>query len=340
MMKRILLTLGLVCGGLVCCWFLPVSTGKFQTHESAPIHFSHLYITSENPQSLAHFYEQVFGVQKIENQDFSLPGFSQHFAVRTPGYENRGPVLVFLPSQNGMTQGPLQPFDLGYAHICFESDNVNAVMDRVRAHGGRILSRFDDLESAPGIYATDPDGNVIEIHIPFPTPLTPNSLHRSLKALGRSHLKLEPAEQDGLRFLHVNINSSNWHETVAFYQQALSAEPTGFERNYEGGFISRITGVENAVVRGLHVALPGYSAGGPTFEIFTYNKQPSQGPLTLKDNGPIVTGFVVDHLDRVLEQVSAAGGKMIDDHRPMAALISDRDGNLIYLVSAPSLHDS
>ena len=222
-------------------------------------------------------------------------------------------------------------YDLGYAHLCFESDDVYRITRLIEARGGTVLSTFDDIQAAAAIYAKDPDGNAIEVHIPLPEPVTPWTIARTLNTGVRTYFKLPPVENTNLRFLHVNINSTNWQRTVAFYQQAFDAVPTGIERNYDGDFIRKVTGVAGAVVRGRHVALPGFSPGGPTFEIFTYNKPSSQGPLTLADVGRVATGFRVMDLRAALARIEAAGG-VVDRHlSDNVVLVKDTDGNLLTL---------
>jgi catechol 2,3-dioxygenase-like lactoylglutathione lyase family enzyme len=58
------------------------------------------------------------------------------------------------------------PAELGIIHICFQVDDVDAALERVeRAGGGRF---WDEVREIPRygfrvIYATDPDGHVLEL---------------------------------------------------------------------------------------------------------------------------------------------------------------------------------
>lgn len=118
---------------------------------------------------------------------------------------------------------------------------------------------------------------------------------------------------------------------VAFYQQAVGGEPIGIERNYQGDFIARLTGVAGAEVHGRHVALPGYSPGGPTFEVFAYNRAAGIGPLGLDDLGRVATGIRVRDLNAAVARFTSAGGvveRRLDADR---VLVQDRDGNRLAL---------
>lgn len=61
--------------------------------------------------------------------------------VRRAGYRGQGPVLSFLP-HHGTAQAPLAPQDAGYAHLCFEADDVAAVLQSIQAHGGHDGNRM------------------------------------------------------------------------------------------------------------------------------------------------------------------------------------------------------
>lgn len=111
----------------------------------------------------------------------------------------------------------------------------------------------------------------------------------------------------------------------------MGGAPTGIERNYQGDFIARLTGVVGAEVHGRHVAPPGFSPGGPTFEVFAYNRTAGIGPLGLDDLGRVATGFRVRDLNAAVARFTGAGGvveRRLDADR---VLVQDRDGNRLVL---------
>lgn len=314
---------------------LTTAHSQHRAMDGAEIAFEAVHMTARDPARLAVFYAQVFGMPVAPaGSDVATPGLPDPAVVlQLPGYAGAGPLLTLAPvagtPPGGSARGPLPVFDRGYAHICFEADDVHRVVQAILAHGGTVLSRFDRLATEPVVYAADPEGNAIEVHIPLPEPVTPWTLARTLVTGLRTKLQRPAMEPGPLRFLHVNVNVADWQRTVAFYQQALRGEPTGIERHYTGGFIGMLTGVAGAEVHGRHVALPGYSPGGPTFEVFTYNHAPTLGPLGLSDLGRVATGFRVRDHDAALARITAAGGvveRKLDGGR---TLVRDVDGNLL-----------
>lgn len=344
-MKRLLVTWrkGLLIALLVLTLTLALwaaLTAAHQQHralEQSDVAFEAVHMTAHDPARLASFYTQVFGMPVAPGRaNLALPGPVAPVMLQLPGYEGSGPVLTLAPvagdtATGHAARGPLPVDDRGYAHICFEADDVHRVVHAIQAHGGTVLSRFDDLAAAAVVYAADPEGNAIEVHIPLPEPVTPWTLARTLVSGLRTYFKSPAAEPGPLRFLHVNLNVADWPRTVAFYQQALGGEPTGIERNYHGDFIANLTSVVGAEVHGRHVALPGYSAGGPTFEVFTYNRAAGIGPLGLDDVGRVATGFRVRDLSTAVARFTGAGG-VVERHLDVdRVLVQDGDGNRLVL---------
>lgn len=301
------------------------------TMGTSDLAFVNVYVNSPDIKRLGKFYKEVFGVQALGSAETSALTGAAASVHSMPGYAGPGPYLTLMKADSRSARGPLRVFDRGYAHLCFESDDVNRITRLIEANGGTLLSTFSDIPAAAAIYARDPDGNAVEVHIPLPEPLTPWTLVRTMNSLARTYFKWTPAEDSRIRFLHVNINSTDWKRTVKFYQESIGAVPTGIERNYDGDFIVSLTGVANAEVHGRHVALPGYSPGGPTFEIFTYNKPSTQGPLTLSDIGVVATGFVARDLKLSVARIVAAGGAVDRQFSEDMTVVRDKDGNQIVM---------
>ena len=58
---------------------------------------------------------------------------------------------------------PRKALDPGYSHLCLESDDLEADAAHLVALGGSLLSDNLETESAGAIFASDPEGNVIEL---------------------------------------------------------------------------------------------------------------------------------------------------------------------------------
>lgn len=56
----------------------------------------------------------------------------------------------------------------GFGHIAFEVENVDAILKKILAAGGgqigeRIVADYPDNVVASFVYATDPEGNIVEL---------------------------------------------------------------------------------------------------------------------------------------------------------------------------------
>lgn len=85
-----------------------------------------------------------------------------------PGYED-GPTLEIFQYE------PCHPGDetnqinrLGFGHIAFHVDDVEDILNKVIAHGGKqlgelIQKHYEGIGLLTAVYAQDPEGNFIEI---------------------------------------------------------------------------------------------------------------------------------------------------------------------------------
>jgi catechol 2,3-dioxygenase-like lactoylglutathione lyase family enzyme len=112
------------------------------------------------------------------------------------------------------------------------------------------------------------------------------------------------------------------------------------ERNLSGQWVQDATNVPGAQIRGTHLRLPGYGEGGPTLEIFQYNRQEERPTTAINRPGLAHIAFVVDDVQAARDAVIAAGGKdwgkMVSVEIPGAGSITfvyvtDPEGNIIEL---------
>lgn len=309
-MKKAVFAVGVLAMGLAAWWGLSYSSSNYHAvHAQAS--FRNVTIAMPDVKRLADFYKTTFAAEEINEPSWVPAGIvSGAVVLRTPGYRGKGPTLTMIPAAEPASPAP-QASDNGFAHLCFESEDMRSVIVRLVAAGGSLSSVFEANDRAPVLYAKDPDGNAVEIHIPLPDPLTPRTIYRTLDSLVRTKLGMAAPSNDQLRFLHANHNSQDWKRVAKFYRALFGSETTGAERDYEGDFISELTGIRDVAVRGRHIEMPGYSAGGPTLEAFTYSRPTGRGALSLTDAGVVAVGFVTDDLGAMLSRVSAAGGSII-----------------------------
>jgi predicted enzyme related to lactoylglutathione lyase len=111
-----------------------------------------------------------------------------------------------------------------------------------------------------------------------------------------------------IAYRHTNINSKDWRKLSLFYQHVFGCVPVGPERDLQGEWIDQITGVEGVHIQGQHLALPGYEAGGPTFEIFTYNIPGNTHSAPINGYGFAHVAFEVDDVPAVFDLLLRSGG--------------------------------
>jgi catechol 2,3-dioxygenase-like lactoylglutathione lyase family enzyme len=141
--------------------------------------FAHVNIIGNDWRALSRFYQDVFGCQPVPPErklsgawleaatgvpDAALEG--EH--LRLPGNGDGGPTLEIFSYKNNLDRPASAANRLGIGHIAFEVDDVHAALDQVVAHGGHALGEMQSAE-VPGkgkltfVYATDPEGNIIEL---------------------------------------------------------------------------------------------------------------------------------------------------------------------------------
>jgi catechol 2,3-dioxygenase-like lactoylglutathione lyase family enzyme len=142
------------------------------------------------------------------------------------------------------------------------------------------------------------------------------------------------------RFVHTNLIAQDWRRLTQFYEQVFGCRRVPPERDLHGDWLEVATGVPGAQLRGVHLRLPGFGDGGPTLEIFQYNRQ--HAPLQTAVNRPGFghIAFAVDDVPTARDAVLAAGGgtvgEVVSREIPGAgaitfAYVTDPEGNVIEL---------
>jgi catechol 2,3-dioxygenase-like lactoylglutathione lyase family enzyme len=121
---------------------------------------THLALAVRDVRRASTFYRQVFGAVEVYKND----GFVQ---LQTPGSHD---VLVFEKRKKGAGVSG------GIAHFGFrlqDAKDIDAAARAVTKAGGRIVEQGEFVPGEPYLFATDPDGYVIEIWYELPTPVDP-----------------------------------------------------------------------------------------------------------------------------------------------------------------------
>ncbi|MBN2274742.1 MAG: VOC family protein [Bacteroidales bacterium] len=141
-----------------------------------------------------------------------------------------------------------------------------------------------------------------------------------------------------IRFVHTNIVAKDWKNLAQFYIDVFGCEPVYPERDLAGEWLEKLTAINGAEIRGMHLRLPGYQ-DGPTLEIFQYNISSSKGNAPLINaQGFAHIAFHVDDVEATLNTVLTHGGEKYGelvekdihgDGRIKVIYVKDPEGNII-----------
>ena len=142
--------------------------------------FGHVNLTGRDWRRLAAFYTEVFGCEFVPPErdiqgdvlDRATGLHGAHLTgahLRLPGLGPTGPTLEIF-SYDALQDRPdaearTRP---GWGHVAFAVDDVAAALDAVVAAGGGRLGDVVATQTADGrtvtwCYATDPEGNLVEL---------------------------------------------------------------------------------------------------------------------------------------------------------------------------------
>ena len=134
------------------------------------------YTVSDMDRSLA-FYRDGLGFTMLNDRDISgdfpktVTGFSEadmriiHLRGHGQGLE-----LIQYRKPDG-TPEAVRTCDVGSSHMCFTVDDLDGLIDHLKAHGARFLSAPIAVEGGPNegnrcVYFLDPDGIPMELTEP------------------------------------------------------------------------------------------------------------------------------------------------------------------------------
>ncbi len=147
----------------------------------------------------------------------------------------------------------------------------------------------------------------------------------------------------GTVYHHTNIVSHDPERLAAFYIDVFGCERNGPQRNLQGEWIERGTGLKGARITGVMLRLPGHGGTGPNLEIFRVEGSEPSVPGQVNRPGLMHICFEVDDAHETLDRILAAGGSKqgeIVDSGPIPgvgradfAYARDPDGNIVEIVS-------
>lgn len=144
-----------------------------------PTKYVHTNIIAKDCTKLADFYIEVFKCERAGKEyelygDWLKEGANIKSAklkginLKLPGYEKDGPILeIFQYDEILEKPAPIAANREGFGHIAFHVDDIEAALGKMVSAGGNKLGKIVNKEFKNGTlsctYATDPEGNIIEL---------------------------------------------------------------------------------------------------------------------------------------------------------------------------------
>jgi catechol 2,3-dioxygenase-like lactoylglutathione lyase family enzyme len=141
--------------------------------------FGHVNVTGADWRRLAAFYADLFGLELVPpERDYRGPDLDaatgiegahlEGAHVRLPGHGGDGPTLEIYQYEAVEPGRPPRPDRAGWGHIAFQVPDVPEALQACLDAGGGRLGDIVTLTTSDGrhvtwCYATDPDGNILEL---------------------------------------------------------------------------------------------------------------------------------------------------------------------------------
>ncbi|MEZ5559058.1 MAG: VOC family protein [Pseudomonadales bacterium] len=144
------------------------------------------------------------------------------------------------------------------------------------------------------------------------------------------------------RYVHTNLIARDWQRLAAFYTEVFGCRMVPPERDYQGAALDAGTALNGARLRGAHLLLPGFDAGGPTLEIYSYDQLESRPAVAVNRPGFGHIAFEVDDVPAAAQLVRAHGGAEVGQivelttrtgARVTWCYMTDPEGNVLELQS-------
>ena len=145
-----------------------------------------------------------------------------------------------------------------------------------------------------------------------------------------------------MKYVHTNIVARDWRRLAVFYSEVFGCTPVSRDMDLSGQWLDKVTGIEGARIRGVHLRLPGHGENGPTIEIFQYAEQLESLEKLPNRPGLGHLAFAVEDVEAVKEAVLEAGGGMVGEVAGIEvtgvgsiefAYLTDPEGNIIEIQS-------
>jgi len=133
----------------------------------------HVGIHCKDIDRMIRFYNEAFGFEVVGEKFHLHDSPELDCVIATPDADVVGAMLkagnAYLElfqfnAPDPDSEAPKQPYDKGYTHFCIDTDDIHAVMPRLKAAGMDFKGRDAvDCGTVKTLYGWDPEGNIIEI---------------------------------------------------------------------------------------------------------------------------------------------------------------------------------
>jgi catechol 2,3-dioxygenase-like lactoylglutathione lyase family enzyme len=141
--------------------------------------YIHTNLIAKDWRRLASFYQSVFACIPVPperdlagdwlERGSGVPGVRlRGLHLRFPGFDGSGPTLEIFQYSETVNAPPPPANRVGFGHIAFSVDNVEAAREAVFAAGGSEVGTVESIVIAgtgklTWCYVRDPEGNIIEL---------------------------------------------------------------------------------------------------------------------------------------------------------------------------------
>lgn len=141
-----------------------------------------------------------------------------------------------------------------------------------------------------------------------------------------------------IRYVHTNLIAADWRRLADFYINVFGCVEKKPGRDLRGEWLDRATGLPDVRIRGAHLSLPGFPEGGPTLEVFQYDRTRGNDARMTNTEGFGHIAFAVDDVDACVASILAEGGSLAGETvrgdipgvgRIHMAYARDPEGNII-----------
>ena len=116
-----------------------------------------------------------------------------------------------------------------------------------------------------------------------------------------------------MKFAHISICARDWKTLAQFYIDVFGCELSPPGRQLSGPWVEKLTGIRNAVIKGVHLQLPGHT-NGPTLEIFEYIPlQQGESPNNLNNPGFRHIAFQVEDVPSLVQKAISLGASLVGE---------------------------